>query len=117
VKRLPLYDETAVIACTIGDDEKPERIATLEQMRTDHTSLERTEHGLLLTFPIRAEDLVRRFTFDEKRCCAFFGFEVSRSDDVVTLRWDAPPGASAIVDDLHAFFEGDAPASSLSGLL
>lgn len=87
-------------------------------MRTTLTSLERTEHGLLLHFPFCSdvEAELRRFAADEKRCCQFWGFEVLSGDDL-TLRWDAPPSAGDLVDELEAFFRGDAPASALAGLL
>ena len=66
---LPLYDDAAPIMCTIGDDEKADRIAVMDRMRTAMTSLERTDTGLLLHFPRTAsiEDDVRRFALDEKR--------------------------------------------------
>lgn len=118
MKQIPLYDVTAPIACTITAGEIPERIELVERMRTNLTSLERTDHGMLLHFALRPEieaDL-HQFATDEKRCCQFWGFEVLTGDDLA-LRWDAPPTASDIVDRLEVFFRGDEPASALAGLL
>ena len=119
MKLIPIYDASAPIACTIGDDEIPERLALLERLRQALDSVERTEHGLLLRFwdePAIAAD-VRRFTVDEKRCCQFWGFEVGSRSGELTLRWDGPPGAADLIDQLHAYFLGDQPLTALAGLL
>ena len=115
---IPIYDATAPIACTITAAEIPERIELIDRLRTTLTSLERTERGMLLHFPAGSgiEADLRRFAVDEKRCCQFWGFEVLAGDDL-TLRWDAPPSAGDLVDQLEAFFRGDAPASALAALL
>ena len=117
-KAIPLYDETATISCSLTPDEIPARLATIERMRTDHTGLERTEHGLLLHFPPSAglEADLRQFALDEKRCCQFWGFAV-HAEPGLALQWDAPPSATDLVDQLEAFFTGDDPAEVLSGLL
>jgi hypothetical protein len=118
MKRIPIYDDTAPIACTITSDEIPARVELLERMRTDLDRLERTEHGLLLHFPLQddIEADLRRFAVDEKRCCEFWGFDVASGDDL-TLRWDAPPAAADLIARLQAFFEGEEPALDLAGLL
>lgn len=119
MKPIPIYDDTAPIACTIATDEIPGRVELIERMRTDLERLERTEHGLLLHFPARPEiraDL-ERFAVDEKRCCEFWGSDIAGAGDHVTLRWDGPLAASGIIDRLVAFFEGDEPALDLAGLL
>lgn len=118
MKLIPLYDDSAPIACTIESHEIPARVELIERLRADLERLERTEHGLLLRFPMR-DDLeadVRRFAVDEKRCCEFWGFEVGRGAHL-TLRWDAPPDAADLIDRLEAFFTGDEPALDLAGLL
>lgn len=118
MKLIPLYDETAPIACTISEDEIPGRIELVERMRSNLERLERTEHGMLLHFPVQPdiEADLQRFVVDEKRCCEFWGFEVVRGEDL-TLRWDAPPSAGELVDRLEEFFTGDEPALALAGLL
>jgi hypothetical protein len=116
---MPIYDDTAPITCTIGSDEIPERIALVERMRHNLDRIERTDHGLLLHFPSRADidrDL-RRFVVDEKRCCQFWGFAVAVDADELTLRWDGPPDAEDLIGRLLAYFEGDRPLTSISGLL
>ena len=119
-KSIPLYDESAAIACSLTPEEIPARLATIERMRTDLTSLERTEHGLLLHFPPSAslDAELRQFALDEKRCCAFWGFAV-RTDgpSQLALLWEAPPSAAGLVDQLEAFFTGDEPTEILAGLL
>lgn len=118
-KLIPLYDETADIACTITDAEVPARVALIEQMRLAAQSVERTEHGLLLRFaPDEAiEASVRQFAVDEKRCCEFWGFGVTTSNEELTLQWDAPPDAQGLIERLGDFFRGDEPATALRGLL
>ena len=90
---VPLYDDSAPIVCTITDQEVPDRLALLERMRTNLTAIEPSEHGLVLHFPIRdeVEADIRRFAADEKRCCEFWGFEVTKAPDELILRWDGPP--------------------------
>jgi len=118
-KLLPLYDDSAPIACTIGADEIPDRIAIVERMRASMTSLERTDTGLLLQFPrepaIEAD--VRRFAVDEKRCCQFWGFAVIDGDDEIVLRWDGPPSAGELLDRLDALLRSDDPVESIQGFL
>ena len=120
MKRIPLYDAAAPIACTIAADEIPGRIELLERMRDNLVRFDRTEHGLLLHYPERddiAADL-RRFAVDEKRCCAFWGFDVEHDGDDLRLRWDGPPTAAAIVDRIAAFFAGEGQLDlDLAGLL
>lgn len=75
MKLIPLYDETAPIACTLSEDEIPGRIELVERMRSNLERLERTEHGMLLHFPVRRdiEDDLQRFAVDEKRLLRVLG--------------------------------------------
>ncbi len=116
---IPLYDATAPIACTIGDDEIPARIALVERLRENVRSVERTADGLLLRFPATAanEADVRRFAIDEKRCCQFWGFALDVSDDEVRLQWDGPPDVGELLDRLHRYLTGTEPLDALGGLL
>jgi len=119
MRLIPIYDETAPIACTLTDAEKPERIAQVERMRANLGRLERTEHGIRLHFPRRddVEADVRQFAVDEQRCCQFWGFEVHSDAHSVALRWDGPPAAAELIDRIVDYFEGDAPLTEISGLL
>ncbi len=116
---IPIYDATAPVVCTASSDEIPMRIEQVERMRSSLDTIERTAAGVLLHFPNRPDidDELRRFTVDEKACCQFWGFEVSTTDDRLTLRWDAPPDLKDYMDQLFDFFEGDDPLSAASGLL
>ena len=123
MKRIPLYDDTATISCTLSPEELPARLATIARMRTDLVRLDRTEHGLLLHFPPDGPDRpdleadLRQFAVDEKRCCQFWGFAVVTDGGGLALQWDAPPSAETLIDRLEAFFTGDEPADALAGLL
>ena len=119
VKSIPIYDATVPISCTLDRSEVAARIDLIERLRGNLIGLERTEHGMLLHFPLRTDvaDDLRRFTVDEKQCCAFWGFDVTEDDRQIALRWDAPPAAADLVIQLVAYFEGDLPISEISGLL
>jgi hypothetical protein len=116
---IPIYDDTAPIACTITNTEVPERVDIVERMRSAVTAIERTPTGLLLRFPdtpdVRTD--LATFVVDEKRCCQFWGFDVIDSVDSVALRWDGPPAVDRLLDELQTFFTSDAPVSTLEGLL
>jgi hypothetical protein len=118
-ERLPLYDATAPIACTIGADEVQERIELFERLRIEHVRIDRTEHGVLLHFPARPdiEADLRRFAVAEKRCCGFWGFDIERVGTELTLRWEAPPAAGEVVERLVIYLRGDEPLTALTGLL
>jgi hypothetical protein len=118
-KLLPLHDNSASIACTIGADEIPDRIAIVERMRVAMISLERTDTGLLLQFarePAIEAD-VRRFAADEKRCCQFWGFAVIEGDSEIVLRWDGPPSAAELLDRLDALLRSDDLVASVQRFL
>jgi MerR family copper efflux transcriptional regulator len=119
VKRLPLVDEDAPIACSLAPGDVPGRIALLERLRDAATDVARTPHGLRLRFPPDAEVEadVRRFAVDEQRCCTFWAFSVDADPNCVTLRWDGPSAAADLLDHLHRFLVGDEPIGSLGGLL
>ena len=117
--RIPIYDATAPIVCTIGSEEIPDRIALVERMRERLAGIERSEHGLLLRFEPddEVEADLQRFAVDEKRCCQFWGFAVEATGVDLALRWDGPPDAGELLDRLMAYFEGDTPLTEVTGLL
>jgi hypothetical protein len=119
VKLIPLYDDTAPIACSADATELAARVEQIERMHRQLAHIERTEHGVLLRFPHDAEleADVRQFASDEKNCCGFWGFAVTTSDDAITLQWDAPPTMHDYMDDLLTKFENEEPITALSGLL
>jgi hypothetical protein len=118
MRPIPIYDAEAPIACTIGADEAAGRRALVERLRAGLGRVERTPDGLLLRFPAgeEIEADVRTFAVDEKRCCTFWGFAVGTGASEVTLRWEGPPATAALLDDLHAWFEGRGPMPALDGL-
>ena len=117
-KRIPILDEPAPIACTITQAEIPARLALIERLRTAATAVDRTETGLILHLPV-SEDVradVASFVVDETRCCQFWRFAIAAEPAAVELRWDGPPAAAAILDQLSAFFSTDATVDVLDGL-
>jgi hypothetical protein len=119
MKLTPIYDDAAPIACTIGDDEIPDRIELVERMRHNLTTIDRTDNGLVLHFPGRpdVDADVRRFAIDEMRCCQFWGFAIDTGEAELTLRWDGPPATDDLLDRLLSYFRGDEPITAVSGLL
>ena len=119
MKRLPLVDPDAPIACSLAPDDVPGRIALLERLRDAATVVARTPHGLRLRFPPDAgvEADVRRFAVEEQRCCTFWAFSVDARSAGVTLRWEGPPAAGELLDHLHRFLVGEEPIGDLAGLL
>jgi hypothetical protein len=119
VKRLPIYDDTAPIACTASPPQLEERIDTIERLRSHLEHVERTEDGLVLRFPNTAaiEAELHQFVVDEKGCCQFWGFEITSTPDGLSLRWDGPPSVSELMDQLAVSLRGDEPITALSGLL
>ena len=119
MEKLPIYDATAPIVCTLSTAELEERLRLFERMRSSMTELNRTEHGILLRFPPGAllERELRAFVADEKACCAFWGFSLAADAEALTLRWDAPASARPALERIAMFFNSDEPATALEGIL
>jgi len=100
VKELPLFDAREPIACTIEAGQRSGRRDLLQQMRAATREIERTEAGVLLSFPPSADGLFEQFSISEKQCCAFFGFRFESQK----LRWEAPPDAFGMMDAIYRFF-------------
>ena len=116
MKRIPLYDATVPIVCTIDATEIPARRELLDRIRASVLAVERTPDGFVLQLSSNREADVRAFVNDEKRCCGFWGFDVTRDTDTVALRWDGPPDVAPLVDQLVAYFRREADLDSISGL-
>jgi hypothetical protein len=118
-RTVPIDDGSPPLSCTIDRSEVAGRVELLDRLRRSVRSVERTEHGMLLRFPRRTdvEEDVRRFAVDEKRCCAFFDFGVEVTGDEVALRWDAPPSAGELVDQLLGYFAGERDLAAVAGFL
>ena len=94
------------IACTITAAEVPDRVALMARLGRRLERVERTERRALLHFTPDGEveaDL-RRFAVDEKQCCQFWELTVEAGASGLMLRWDGPPEAAALLDDLLALF-------------
>lgn len=104
MKQLPLFDENEPISCTIEEGQRPGRRELLEKMRALTLSVERTDAGVVLSFPANEVPVFEEFADVEKQCCSFFGFAV----ELDTLRWEAPPNAAEIMDAIHRFFSDPA---------
>ena len=57
---------------------------------------------------------LREFANFEAQCCAFAAFSVERDGDALRLTVEAPPEASAWVDELFSGSPSDAPAAGRS---
>jgi hypothetical protein len=117
-RRIPLYDATTPIVCTLSEGEVQERRALLDWLRTNLVRSERAEHGLLLHFPAGegVDTRLHHFAAVEEQCCRFWGFDIEHDGSTTTLRWDAPPAADELVARLQAYLDGD-PDADLSALL
>ncbi len=71
MKTIPIYDATEPITCTIDDKDVSSHLELIERMRLNLEHIDRTAHGLLLTFAKRddIEADVREFAVVEKGCC------------------------------------------------
>ena len=119
MKELPLFDEDAPIACTLSEAALSGRLDQLQLMRSKLRQLDRTSRGMVLRFDPdpHMEKELDSFALEEKQCCGFWGFDVQRSAEDLTLVWEAPPSAQLLIDQLSEFFQGIRPPEFLSGLL
>jgi hypothetical protein len=96
------------IACSLGADELPRRLAEMRAIGRE-SLLSVGPEG---TLRFRADDATRRRLRDviaaESRCCAFLGFELREDLDGLTLTITAPEGAERLASDLVDAFAGDA---------
>ena len=121
MKLIPLYDETAPVACTLDATDLDARLEQMDRMRGSLIGTARTEHGLLLRFApspeIEAElaQLRRR----RKGLLSVLGFRVVRrpTDHEIALRWDGPPSVNELLDGLLVFFDGNSSIEEVRGLL
>jgi hypothetical protein len=113
---VPLYDPTKPIACTIEATDIPDHVARLERIRANLMRIDRTAYGVVLQLPDGDTNFsdVEELAHEEKRCCEFWGFQVTR-DGAIALRWDGPPESSGWMDSLVDYFEGRVPVGGLLG--
>ncbi len=113
----PLYDANQPIACTIDASDIAAHIEMIERIRHHLARIERTPHGVVLDLPPTPANIadLQQFAADEKRCCAFWGFDLDQDTDTVRLRWDGPSDTATFMDHLVDYLEGRLPIGALFG--
>jgi hypothetical protein len=91
----------APIACTLGADVMPARLAEWRNLGTHVLDHSDTDDGVALRFDDTVSageiaDLAAR----ERKCCAFFSFTIRITGDGTTLEVGAPDGARSLIDAL-----------------
>src|SRR3954451_15225215 len=104
-------DTETPIACSLGSDELPERLAELAAIGTD-ALLSVSPDGALR---FRADPGIRArletVIAAESRCCSFLSFDLRDQANELMLRIGAPEGAEPLAFDLvDAFAAGKGPA-------
>ena len=100
-------DRDAPIACSLSNDELPERLAELEAIGRD-ALLSVSPDGALR---FRADPAIRArleaVIAAESRCCSFLNFDLREQAGELVLRIGAPEGAEPLAFDLvNAFAAG-----------
>lgn len=111
-KLIPLFDQSEPVACSLSPAELDTRLAELGRLGAAVDSIERTATGALIGFH-RAPDVAAalgRFVAAESACCRFWGFEIADGEDLV-LRWDGPPEAQELLDQLLIHLNPEAPVT------
>ena len=89
------------IACTLGSDDVPGRIAEWGEVLAFVTDRQRVSGGLRL---VLAEDApvgrIAELARAEQQCCAFFGFALTVDSRGVALEVTAPGDAELVVREL-----------------
>lgn len=113
----PLYDANQPIACTIDARDIAAHIEVIERIRQQLARIERTAHGVVLDLPPTPANIadLHQFVAEEKRCCAFWGFDLEQHTDQVRLRWDGPPDTATFMEHLVDYLEGRLPIGALFG--
>ena len=97
------------IACTLSPADMPRREADIRALGRDSLlSAECSERQALLRFrPGRATRArVEKIVAAESECCAFMDFDLSDTDDAITLTITAPKGGEETVHLLAGLFAG-----------
>ena len=102
--------------CTIDSAEIPARRELIHRIRASALAVDPTSDGFVLKLPPERDADVRALAIDEKRCCGFWGFDITHNAGMVALRWDGPPDVAPLVEQLAAYFRGEADLDSITGL-
>lgn len=100
-----MADQHPPIECTLGEEARPAREAECHELFSSALiASERTEEGVRLRFHSDdgVEEQVRDLARREKKCCAFFEFDVVREADDVRLDWSGPEDAQSLLDQIYA---------------
>src|SRR5689334_16947588 len=93
------------IACTLGADEAPDRLAWIAALNRDALqSYERRDRVLELHYQRDAIERVRELVRREKACCAFLRFGLHEEPDEVRLLITVPESAGDATEVLFAQF-------------
>ena len=101
-----MVPETSPFACTLDEVGARARLAQARALTARLSHRERIDNRLVLEFVCDGytTELVDEFVRDERRCCAFFDFDVRRGDNHVTVELSAPTGAGHMLDAAMASF-------------
>ncbi|WP_159924624.1 MerR family transcriptional regulator [Rhodococcus sp. WAY2] len=90
------------VACTLGGDQKGERIQRWQQVLDSATGREDIDGGLRLRFPADPDLVadVARLAAAEQSCCAFFDFTLQLTPGTLVLGVRAPEAAEPLVTEL-----------------
>jgi hypothetical protein len=104
--------DTPPIACTLDDDERPEREREIGSLGSEGLlTVERAERSATLRFrpDPGIRDRVEAIAAAEGRCCAFLAFDVTAERDATVLKIEAPGGGESVMQELVSAFQGGLP--------
>ncbi len=99
------------IACTLSDDELPQRLAEIRALGRDAlVSVERDHARAVLRFrpgrTVRQE--LERIVAAESRCCSFLDLDLTGEPPAAVLTIAAPAGAEPVMHELVEAFAAEA---------
>jgi hypothetical protein len=93
------------IACTLQGSSYQERLAWIAELSRDGLrGHSRQELTLVLHYEMAIADRVAEMVQNEKKCCAFLDFQLTKLDDGVRLTITAPERARDVADALFEQF-------------
>ena len=100
----PLARSEPEIVCTLGDEEKGDRMAEWQAVLASVSGRERLDDGIRLTLAPDADvGRVLGLARDEWACCSFFSFALTVDGRGTALEVRAPEAAQALVASVFGF--------------